>query len=241
MRRFSWFPRLPRRVRIVRNFLAALLLLAAVVLALGVPPLTKYGVFRRLEEEYLLPPSQLVYRVDHGSWGVAYLTQRDGWMLAGNVTTGDSGGTPLFHYEGYITHILPLDQMQVVILPLDAQDGSAVVALWGAPEGAVTGELELTLEDVEVWYTPFDWTVPERENFSAQGVRREDGWFFFSLAPHTDHPNGEWCAMEALWNSFIFWRGAGSWPYRLTLRDAGGNVVLETAGTTAQANVNLSD
>ena len=40
MRRFSWFPRLPRRVRIVRNFLAALLLLAAVVLALGVPPLS---------------------------------------------------------------------------------------------------------------------------------------------------------------------------------------------------------
>ena len=45
MKRFSWLPRLSRRARIVRNFLLALLLLTALVLSLGAPPLTKYGVF----------------------------------------------------------------------------------------------------------------------------------------------------------------------------------------------------
>ena len=78
MKRFSWLPRLSRRARIVRNFLLAAVLGGAVVLELGAPPLTKYGVFRRLEEEYLLTPSQMVYRVGHGSWGAAYLPQGDG-------------------------------------------------------------------------------------------------------------------------------------------------------------------
>ena len=41
MKRFSWLPRLSRRARIVRNFLLALLLLGAVVVALGSPPVTK--------------------------------------------------------------------------------------------------------------------------------------------------------------------------------------------------------
>ena len=108
-------------------------------------------VFRRLEEEYLLTPSQLVYRVGHGSWGAAYLTQGDGWITAGKVTTLDGGGTPFFHYDGVITHVLPQDSMQVVILPLSTEEGSTVVALWGAPEEAATGELELTLEGIEPW------------------------------------------------------------------------------------------
>ena len=82
MKRFPWIPRLSRRARIVRNFLLALLLLAAVVLALGVPPLTKYGVFRRLEEQYLLTPSQLVYRMDKIVSAV-YVTQGDGWITVG--------------------------------------------------------------------------------------------------------------------------------------------------------------
>ena len=59
MKRFSWLPRLSRRARIVRNFLLAAVLGAAVVLALGTPPLTKYGVFRRLEEEYLLKATSM--------------------------------------------------------------------------------------------------------------------------------------------------------------------------------------
>ena len=237
MKRFPWIPRLSRRVRIVRNFLLALLLLAAVVLALGVPPLTKYGVFRRLEEQYLLTPSQLVYRMDKIVSAV-YVTQGDGWITVGKVDTLDVGGTPFFHHFGVITHVLPRDSMQVVILPESTEDGSTVIALWGAPEEAAAGELELTLEGIEPWSNVFGWTVPEREVFSTQTVREGD-WFFFELPPHQDHPDSEWCIMDVLWYNVSFVEGAGSWPYRLTLRDAQGDVVWTGSGDTAQGNANL--
>ena len=237
MKRFPWIPRLSRRVRIVRNFLLALLLLATVVLALGVPPLTKYGVFRRLEEQYLLTPSQLVYRMDKIVSAV-YVTQGDGWITVGKVDTLDVGGTPFFHHFGVITHVLPRDSMQVVILPESTEDGSTVIALWGAPEEAAAGEIALTLEEIEPWSDILRWTVPEREVFSAQAAREED-WFFFELPPHQDHPDSEWCIMDVLWYNVSFVEGAGSWPYRLTLRDAQGDVVWTGSGDTAQGNANL--
>ena len=237
MKRFSWLPRLSRRARIVRNFLLAAVLGAAVVLALGTPPLTKYGVFRRLEEQYLLTPSQLVYRMDKIVSAV-YVTQGDGWITVGKVDTLDGGGTPFFHHFGIITHVLPRDSMQVVILPESTEDGSTVIALWGAPEEAAAGEIALTLEGIEPWNNGLGWTVPEREVFSAQAVREGD-WFFFELPPHQDHPDSEWCVMDALWQNISFGEGAGSWPYRLTLRDAKGDVVWMESGNTAEGNAGL--
>ena len=237
MKRFSWLPRLSRRARIVRNFLLAAVLGAAVVLALGTPPLTKYGVFRRLEEQYLLTPSQLVYRMDKIVSAV-YVTQGDGWITVGKVDTLDGGGTPFFHHFGIITHVLPRDSMQVVILPESTEDGSTVIALWGAPEEAAAGEIALTLEGIEPWNNGLGWTVPEREVFSAQAVREGD-WFFFELPPHQDHPDSEWCIMDVLWYNVSFVEGAGSWPYRLTLRDAKGDVVWTGSGETAQGNAGL--
>lgn len=237
MKRFSWLPRLSRRARIVRNFLLAAVLGAAVVLALGTPPLTKYGVFRRLEEQYLLTPSQLVYRMDKIVSAV-YVTQGDGWITVGKVDTLDGGGTPFFHHFGIITHVLPRDSMQVVILPESTEDGSTVIALWGAPEEAAAGEIVLTLEEIEPWSDILRWTVPEREVFSAQAAREGD-WFFFELPPHQDHPDSEWCIMDVLWYNVSFVEGAGSWPYRLTLRDAKGDVVWTGSGETAQGNAGL--
>ena len=237
MKRFSWLPRLSRRARIVRNFLLAAVLGAAVVLALGTPPLTKYGVFRRLEEQYLLTPSQLVYRMDKIVSAV-YVTQGDGWITVGKVDTLDVGGTPFFHHFGVITHVLPRYSMQVVILPESTEDGSTVIALWGAPEEAAAGEIALTLEKIEPWSDILRWTVPEREVFSAQAAREGD-WFFFELPPHQDHPDSEWCIMDVLWYNVSFVEGAGSWPYRLTLRDARGDVVWTGSGDTAEGNAGL--
>ena len=237
MKRFSWLPRLSRRARIVRNFLLAAVLGAAVVLALGTPPLTKYGVFRRLEEQYLLTPSHLVYRMDKIVSAV-YVTHGDGWITVGKVDTLDGGGTPFFHHFGIITHVLPRDSMQVVILPESTEDGSTVIALWGAPEEAAAGEIALTLEEIEPWSDILRWRVPEREVFSAQAAREGD-WFFFELPPHQDHPDSEWCIMDALWYNVSFVEGAGSWPYRLTLRDAKGDVVWTGYGETAQENAGL--
>ena len=225
--------RLSRRAKVVRNFLLALLLLAAVVLSLGMPALTKDGVFRQLQEAYLLTPSQLVYQIDLG-WAKAYLFQGKGWITAGTVEKLDVGGAPITHNRGILTHVLPKDEMQAVILPLPASDGTTVVALWGAPEEAVTGELELTLEGVELPFGYENWPgyfVPERESFTAQGTRREDGWFFFELAPH---PDETMCSMDAVWENTFLMEGAGSWPYRLTLWDEQGETVLEHSGATAE-------
>ena len=80
--------------------------------------------------------------------------------------------------------------------------------------------------------------MPEREVFSAQAAREGD-WFFFELPPHQDHPESEWCIMEALWDNVMFSEGAGSWPYRLTLRDAKGDVVWTGSGEPAQGNAGL--
>ena len=66
---------LPRRWRIVRNAAATLLLLGALAAALDFPVLTQYGTFRRLEEQYLLAPARLVYRLDDPGSGAAFLTQ----------------------------------------------------------------------------------------------------------------------------------------------------------------------
>ena len=128
--------------------------------------------------------------------------------------------------------------MQVVILPESTEDGSTVIALWGAPEEAAAGEIALTLEEIEPWSDILRWTVPEREVFSAQAAREGD-WFFFELPPHQDHPDSEWCIMDALWYNVSFSQGAGSWPYCLTLRDAKGDVVWTGSGDTAQGNAGL--
>ena len=107
-----------------------------------------------------------------------------------------------------------------------------------AQDRAAAGEIALTLEEIEPWSDILRWTVPEREVFSAQAAREGD-WFFFELPPHQDHPDSEWCIMDALWYNVSFSQGAGSWPYRLTLRDAKGDVVWTGSGDTEEGNAGL--
>ena len=238
MKRILRVPRLSRRARIVRNFLLALLLLAAVVLALGgAAPHQVRGV---PAVGGGVPAHPLPAGVPCRPWQLGCgLPDPGGWVdHRGQSDHAGRRRNPLFHYDGVITHVLPQDSMQVVILPLSTEEGSTVVALWGAPEEAATGELELTLEGIEPWSDILEWTVPEREVFSAQAAREGD-WFFFELPPHQDHPDSEWCIMDVLWYNVSFVEGAGSWPYRLTLRDARGDVVWTGSGDTAEGNAGL--
>ena len=94
------------------------------------------------------------------------------------------------------------------------------------------------MEKIEPWSDILRWRVPEREVFSAQAAREGD-WFFFELPPHQDHPDSERCIMDVLWDNVSFVEEAGSWPYRLTLRDAKGDVVWTGSGETAQGNAGL--
>ena len=227
-------PRLPRWGKILRNLALALLLLGAVWGAMGFPILTKYGEYQRLLKENLLETDRLVYRLDQPGYASAFLTQGEDWFTVGRVTQIDGGGSPVTNYYGVITNVLPLDQLNVVLLPLGLEDDSAVAAVAGAPAEAVSGQLELILEGVErPWSYPESWfeelgaAVPEREVFTARADRREDGWFFFTLAAH---PEENICALEAMWENLIFSYGPASWPVRLTLWDEAGNEVLQWEG-----------
>lgn len=222
--------KLPRGWKIVRNLAAVLLLAALALLLWGWPAWMADGAYRRLETELLLAPSQTVLtnRAADGSF-TAYLSQGEDWIAVGRVTAVSYGGLPFPKAEPCINHLFPKAGLVVAALSGPGEGGTLTVAVWGAPEEAVSGTLELNLIDVDGGV----WPTPAEETFTAQAVREENGWFFFQFSPHEDHPGRELCAIDALWE----WgarvrRGfVGEHPYRLALTDDRGREVLARSGT----------
>lgn len=222
--------KLPRGWKIVRNLAAVLLLAALALLLWGWPAWMADGAYRRLETKLLLAPSQTVLtnRAADGSF-TAYLSQGEDWIAVGRVTAVSYGGLPFPKAEPCINHLFPKAGLVVAALSGPGEGGTLTVAVWGAPEEAVSGTLELNLIDVDGGV----WPTPAEETFTAQAVREDNGWFFFQFSPHEDHPGRELCAIDALWE----WgarvrRGfVGEHPYRLTLADDRGREVLARSGT----------
>ena len=222
--------KLPRGWKIVRNLAAALLLAALALLLWGWPAWMADGAYRRLETKLLLAPSQTVLtnRAADGSF-TAYLSQGEDWIAVGRVTAVSYGGLPFPKAEPCINHLFPKEGLVVAALSGPGEGGTLTVAVWGAPEEAVSGTLELNLIDVDGGV----WPTPAEETFTAQAVREDNGWFFFQFSPHEDHPGRELCAIDALWE----WgarvrRGfVGEHPYRLALTDDRGREVLARSGT----------
>lgn len=222
--------KLPRGWKIVRNLAAVLLLAALALLLWGWPAWMADGAYRRLETKLLLAPSQTVLtnRAADGSF-TAYLSQGEDWIAVGRVTAVSYGGLPFPKAEPCINHLFPKAGLVVAALSGPGEGGTLTVAVWGAPEEAVSGTLELDLIDVDGGV----WPTPAEETFTAQAVREENGWFFFQFSPHEDHPGRELCAIDALWE----WgarvrRGfVGEHPYRLALTDDRGREVLARSGT----------
>ena len=225
-------PKLPRRWRIVRNLALAAVLAVLALELLEWPSLSPYALFRRLEGAYLLTPSRLVLQVGRGRT-IGYLSEGDSWITVGSVETYNDAGKPLNIDKNIaILHqVLPKEGIVAVLLPAKNGSGGAVVAVWGGPEEAVSGTMELDLKGISsrgVW----DNAVPGLETFSAQARCREDGWFIFQFVPHDDHREGTSCAMEMLLAlGPVFSSDQMEQPYRLTLTDAQGNTVAEQAGT----------
>lgn len=228
-------PKLPRRWRIVRNLAAAAVLAVLVLTLLEWPSLSPYGAFRRLEGAYLLTPSRLVFQVERGKTA-GYLSEGDSWITVGSVEQYDDAGKPLNIDKNVATlhQVLPKEGIVVVLLPVKNGSDGAVAAVWGGPEEAVSGTLELDLEGISSPFSP-DPEIGQKsglETFSAQAQRREDGWFIFQFVPHDNHLEGTSCAMEMLlaWGPFFSTSGNLEQPYRLTLTDTRGNTVAEQAG-----------
>lgn len=225
-------PKLPRRWRIVRNLAAAAVLAVLALTLLEWPSLSPYASFRRLEGAYLLTPSRLVFQTERFDV-FGFLSEGDSWITVGSVSKFKSSSKPLNLDRNYalLHYILPKEGIVAVLLPAKNEDGGAVVAVWGAPEEAVSGTMELDLKGISsrgVW----DNAVPGLETFSAQARRREDGWFIFQFVPHDDHREGTSCAMEMLLAlGPVFSSDQMEQPYRLTLADARGETVAEQSGT----------
>lgn len=233
-------PRLPRKWRIVRNAAAVLLLLGTLAAALDFPALTRYGTFRKLEEQYLLTPSRLVYRLDAPDGGAAFLTRGEGWYTVGKVLSIGSGGEALTNHYATITQVLPADRIQVVLLPLQSGDGETAAAAVGLPEGAASARLELTLEGTPLPWNyqtreEFGWSVDQREQFTAWGETAEEGCMLFSFPDHGEaHPDYQLCALDAVFQDAVFWEAPSPLPCRLTVWDAQGAELLNWEGTTAE-------
>lgn len=229
-------PKLPRRWRIVRNLALAAVLAVLALELLEWPSLSPYALFRRLEGAYLLTPSRLVLQVER-SGTIGYLSEGDSWITVGSVQKYNDAGKPLnIDKKVAILHqVLPKEGIVAVLLPAKNGSGGAVVAVWGAPEEAVSGTMELDLADIEDYVHMNDmsgWKPTQAlETFSAQAQRREDGWFIFQFVPHDDHKN-QFCLMEnLLWFGPVFSSDQVEQPYRLTLTDARGETVAEQSGT----------
>lgn len=235
----SWWdrlPKLPRRWRIVRNLALAAVLGTLALTLLEWPALSPYASFRRLEGAYLLTPSRLVFQTERFDV-FGFLSEGDSWITVGSVSKFDSTSKPLNLDRNYalLHYILPKEGIVAVLLPAKNEDGGAVVAVWGAPEEAVSGTMELELKGIKNHFQG-TFTIQRRETFSAQAQRREDGWFIFQFVPHDDHGENTSCAMEMLlWSGPAFRWDEMEQPYRLTLTDGQGNTVAEQSATLPPA------
>lgn len=234
----SWWdrlPKLPRRWRIVRNLALAAVLTVLVLELLEWPTFSARSAFQRLEGAYLLTPSRLVLQIERGRT-TGYLSEGDSWITVGSVEKYDDAGKPLNIDKNVATlhQVLPKEGIVVVLLPVKNGSDGAVAAVWGGPEEAVSGTLELDLEGISSPFYP-DPEIGQKsglETFSAQAQRREDGWFIFQFVPHDNHSANISCAMEMLlaWGP-AFDLDQMEQPYRLTLTDARGETLAEQAGT----------
>lgn len=214
-------PRLTRRGRIVRNLALALAVLIALPWLLEWPMWSTEAVFRQLEREALLTPSEIVLRK-----GDAFLTEGADWVTVGQVEEYDTAWKPFQKKMAYINNVLPKNGLVVAALP-DVGHGTLTVAVTGLPQGTERGRLTITISGVEA---PAPFTVDGEETFSDWGTV-EEGWMFFHLTSHGDH-DGLYhrCVMDHLWRELGLGRGLEQYPYTLELFDQDGQTMDLVSG-----------
>lgn len=227
----NWFKKLPklsRKVKIIRNLAVCALVLAALPWVLDWPTNDSEKVFRRVERQALLSPSELVLRV-----GEAFLTEGEDWIAAGEVSEYSESWKPFQKKIAYINYVLPKGGLTVIPLPDSSTEQGLVVAVHGLPENAASGLLEITISDVE--HRGLDF--PDRETFRVAAERTDD-WILFEVRSHGKHDEktNEWCIMDALWWEMTLGSGVPEYPYTLELYDADGNTVERVESTLPRSN-----
>lgn len=221
---------LSRGWRTAGNLTAALALTALALLLWGWPAWMGCWAFRHLEAQYLLTPSAVV-RTNRSEDGqrTAYLSEGADWITVGQSTALRWDGLPFPKAEPCIVHLLPKEGVVLTALPAPNRDRGITVAVWGAPEEAVSGALEVDLIGVSGGV----WDCPGEETVSAQNPERKGDWLFFELSCGTGHSDREMCAIDGLWewDARILYGYVGEQPYRLVLTDGQGAEVVSRSGT----------
>ena len=228
---FKKLPKLSRKAKILRNLLLCLLVLALVPWVTDWPTSDSEEIFRRLERQALLSPSEIVM-----TWGEAFLTEGEDWIAVGQVHEYSDSWKPFQKKIAYITNVVPKGELAAVALP-DTTGDVLWVAVHGLPEEAVTGEFSLTVSGVDTRGYPE--RVAEEETFTTRTDRDEERpeWMFFPLASHGDHPGlNRTCLMEFLWWELTLGEGVAPYPYTLKLYDGDGRVVEEISANLPRSN-----
>lgn len=225
---FKKLPKLTRKGKIIRNLAVCALVLAALPWVTDWPTNDSEEVFRRVERQALLSPSEIVLQV-----GEAFLTEGEDWITAGEVSEYSESWKPFQKKIAYINYVLPKGGLTVVPLPDSSTEQGLVVAVHGLPEDAASGMLEITISDVENRGLDF----PERETFRVE-AGREGEWIFFEVRSHGKHDEktNEWCIMDALWWEMTLGSGVPEYPYTLELYDDSGKIVAEVSAQLPRSN-----
>lgn len=223
MKQKKRLPKLTRRGRVIRNLALAALVLALLPGLLDWPAWSSERVFRRLEREALLSPSEIVLRK-----GESFLTEGEDWITVGQVEQYDSTWKPLQRKRAVINHVLPKGELAVAGLP-EVNDHVLTVAVHGMPERAAAGKLSVTISGLDPNWTQFR---PEEEETFTDWAAREGDWLFFDLASHGDHPGlDRACMMDYLWHEVALGWGLEQYPYTLELMDEQGTSLGIYSGT----------
>lgn len=222
--KFRWPERLrlPRKWKIMRNLILAVCLVPTALTAMEWPALTMQSAYRQLEGKLMLAPSEIVYS-HKTNQAASFITQGDGWISAG-VVEKMSFSNRWFQENWAVIQYLVSDQ-ELAVLPMSIQTKNLelVIAVHGFPEGTASAKMELDLFGVEgVWY--HDEFRPADETMTAQTEPNEDGWLFFTFAPH-EH-GSQICALKAMWADHVFPTiGLDEFSYRLKFMDVNGTVL----------------
>jgi hypothetical protein len=224
-------PKLTRKGKIVRNLAVCALVIAAIPWVTDWPTNNSEEVFRRVERQALLSPSEILLQ-----WGEAFLVEGEDWIAVGKVDKYTDSWKPFQKKIAYINNVVPKGEPAVVALP-DTEGNVLWVAVHGVPEEVVTGELSLTVSGVDTRGYPE--RVAEEETFTARADRDEahPEWMFFPLTSHGDHPGlNRTCLMEFLWWELTLGEGVAPYPYTLKLYDGDGEVVEEISANLPRSN-----
>lgn len=161
------FPKFNRKQKIVRNLILTICAIVLMSWMLAFPSLTKAGLLRRVEQNYLLEHSELLFTAKNER-GLHTLYARNGkLLLAVNYSP-----TPLGLHDDWSNLIDETDGIYCDVSGYHCVSAIAIGAVEEADRAELTVTMEVTMDGVEL-----------EKTYVTQGVRENPYCFRFDLKP----------------------------------------------------------